>query len=666
MTSPPCILFTQDESLRKRMTGYFVEHAHVRHADSNNRLHALIRQFGGSLVIVDLRQNASPTTIQQLVRQFPECVLIALGVPGSDPAIAVSDQIFELVSLEADRRQLVATARRAIRHLKLKNELRLMQETTASPPAASQPSLGLSVNDSRPFLLPLRDLSRAFRHFQRLDLLQDYIVETIAEAVKVSRVGLFAKSADRDDTYYKLRAGIRCHPQTKELAYLDSDPFVQWLSINDHVISHMALDHTPSLEDRLLLRQALSAMGAEIILPLHARNQFLGWLFLGHRASGYPYELSDLEDLSLFAEHISTMLENALLYQETTVQKMLAEALLEALPTGILAIDDRAHILKFNDVAGHILRIDQPANLIGQEIEQTHSWLAHILRQTLQTGQAASPTEWKTPTTQRTLSVLTRPLHHGDRCVGAVAFMEDITEKQLLHNREEELERTRFWADLAASMAHEIRNPLVTIKAFAQLFPESYDQEAFRERFTSLVPHEVDRLDRIVTQIHEFAHPPDINFAQIRPADLIEQAKGDLAPPPDAPTISVDLQDNLPPISVDRDQLAHAIMQLLRNALEATAGAEAPAIKISVVLASEPNGQRHLRIYIDDNGRGIPDELLPNVFSPFCTHKPQGMGLGLPIAKRTILDHSGWMRLERLRPGTRVVLSLPLDKGGSL
>src|SRR5207247_6852647 len=131
---------------------------------------------------------------------------------------------------------------------------------------------------------------------------------------------------------YRLRAGVRCLPETHELELSERDPLVRWFELHAHLISRANLSQTADQAQRSILRRALDTFGAEVIVPLYARGRIIGWLFFGHHVTGQPFTYSDLESLMMLAEQISTVLENALLYEEITVQKTLAETLLNAIP----------------------------------------------------------------------------------------------------------------------------------------------------------------------------------------------------------------------------------------------------------------------------------------------------------------------------------------------
>ena len=124
----------------------------------------------------------------------------------------------------------------------------------------------------------------------------------------------------------------------------------------------------------------------------------------------------------------------------------------------------------------------------------------------------------------RTLVVRTRQLTGGGKCLGAVALVDDITDQIFADVQSEQLERTKFWRELAAGMSHEIRNPLVAIKTFTQLLPSRYSDAEFRNEFKEMVTRELGRLDGIVSQIEGFAHPTASVIDQADLTVLLQEA----------------------------------------------------------------------------------------------------------------------------------------------
>ncbi len=142
-----------------------------------------------------------------------------------------------------------------------------------------------------------------------------------------------------------------------------------------------------------------------------------------------------------------------------------------------------ATIRWFNPTAEQILGIEA-ADALNQPVEAAGARLASFLRETLESAENLPAHQWIDPNTRRSLSVETRRLLDDKTPLGAVAVIHDLTAEEHLRQKQDLVDRAAFWTDLAASMSHEIRNPLVAIKTFAQLLPERFDDADFRRSLT--------------------------------------------------------------------------------------------------------------------------------------------------------------------------------------
>jgi PAS domain S-box-containing protein len=552
---------------------------------------------------------------------------------------------------------------RALEHLRVLEENRELKEERSPAPAEPPRRSGDPVPDRYSSSAPMLRFARAFRRHDNVEALLASVVEGVADAGGVTRVGIFAKVRQSDS--YQLRAGLRCLPETEQLEYRDRDPLVRWFELRAHLINRADLANTADRSQRTILRRALDAFGAEVIVPLYARGRIIGWLFFGHRLTGQPFSYHDLEGLTMLAENVSAVLENALLYEQVAVQKSLAETLLKSIPPGIVATDELGVIRWFNPTAEEILGL-QSERVLNKPVEAVGSTLAGFMRDTLDAKASLPSRHWTDGNTQRSLLVETRRLSDQERELGAVAVIQDLTAEKGLREKQDLLERAAFWTDLAASMSHEIRNPLVAIKTFAQLLPERFEDADFRQDFNQIVVREIDRLDKIITQINNFAHPPEL---VLKPIDLrtsvtkgVELAKdrfglnGEVA-------LEASLPNDLPKVLGDESALAEAFAHLVANAAEAVAGQDKPRIVLTAKSIREGTRVREVVITIRDNGKGIDPDLKDKIFSPFCTTKPRGMGLGLPIVKRTIFDHNGRVDIDSSSDGTTVNVTLPVNAG---
>ena len=659
-SAPICILYSQDADLVRRVKAFLTAMAQVRHVSSADRLDAVLQQNSPAILVLDLRAKEARDLLEQIQAALPDILVIALGTLRSEPLREVENSgIYAAEDLQIDRRRLQALVSRGFDHLRVLQENRDLREQ-AMTPYAPEPLRRIDIApERRDVSMPLLRFPRVFRRFENVEMLLASVVETVADTTGVARVGIFSKI--RQGERYRLRAGLRCLPETDDVEYGERDALVRWFELHAHLICRSNLTQADPAQ-RAVMRRALDTFGAEVIVPLHAREQIIGWIFFGHRVTGERFESTDLQGLMVIGEHVSTVLENALLNEEVTVQKTLAETLLKAIPPGIVATDEEATIRWFNPTAAQILGVE-PEDALNHPIEAVGGRLAAFLRETLEAHDNLPARQWIDPNTRRSLSVETRRLVDHKTSLGAVAVVHDLTAEDNLRQKQDLVDRAAFWTDLAASMSHEIRNPLVAIKTFAQLLPERFEDADFRKDFNEIVVQEIDRLDKIITQINNFAHPMEL---VMKPVDLrssvnkaIELAKAKISK--NGVVIDTTLPNDLPRILGDEEALAEAFAHVVANAAEAASGQNKPRITLAAKSIREGGRTSGVVITVQDNGRGISPDLREKIFSPFCTTKARGMGLGLPIVKRTIFDHNGRVDIDSNPHGTSVSIMLPAN-----
>ncbi|MFN2542881.1 MAG: PAS domain-containing protein, partial [Chthoniobacterales bacterium] len=479
--APVCILCSHDPELVRRVRAFVRTMAQLRHVAEADRLDAVLEQSGPALLIVDLRAKEIRELLDEIQTSWPGIVIIGLGVARSDPLReAQQSEIYAAEDVQIDRSHFQALVGRAFDYLKVWQENQELREENASARLPAPTGRNVVPDRYGASSLPLLRFPRVFRRFDNVDALLASVVENVADAAGVPRLGIFAKIRNGDR--YRLRAGLRCLPESHELEFGERDALVRWFERQAHLISRETIARAADRAERTLLRRSLDAFGAEVIVPLYARGRIIGWLFFGHRVTGEPFDAPQLEGLMVLAEHVSTVLENALLHEEITLQKTLAETLLKAIPPGIVATNENGTVRWFNPTAEQLLGLSSK-DVLNKPAEVIGSRLAGFIRETLATKTTLSPQQWIDQRTRRSLFVETRRLENG---LGAVAVVHDLTAEENLREKQALVDRAAFWTDLAASMSHEIRNPLVAIKTFAQLLPERFDDADFRKEFNEI------------------------------------------------------------------------------------------------------------------------------------------------------------------------------------
>lgn len=654
---PQCILYSRDEELVGRMLRIAAPVAVIQPIDAQEDLEQWISQFGDAVLLADLRAPNCLDVLTNILRERPATVLIVMGANRSDPMLAAEFlEPYAMISLEPDRRAFKTLLNQAAECLSLRRKTGVLERELAAlnaRHAAPKPETRTL------FSAPLQNFSKAQRNFDNIDLLFDSVVEGLVATARVSRAGIFIRP-DNEQAYL-FQAGTRCLTPTEQLTVPANDPFVRWMELHTHLISRKTLLNIADPEEREMLKQMLDALGAEIIIPLYASGTIKGWIFVGQRSTGIPFEVADLEDLTTLADHISTTLEKALQYEETALQKALAETLLHSIPFGIVACDESATIRWFNSTAREIMQPEKET-IIGTPVEALGSRVADTLRCALGNQDTHQAREWTDTRTKRTLSAETRCLMDGGNCVGAMMMLHDVTGAKLLQEKGDQLERAAFWNELASSMSHEIRNPLVAIKTFSQLLPERYEDPDFRAEFSEQVTAEVDQLNHIIDKINEFANPPKPVFKPLDVRKPIEFAVTRVQSELDQEHLKIHLSsdESILQINGDAPSMEECIYHLLKNAVENLNNKPGSRVNVTVKgRASQEGSGGGVYIMITDNGSGIDPSLRDKVYSPFSTIKARGLGLGLPIAKRAVIDHNGQIDIDTSTGGTTVSITLP-------
>ncbi|MDR7001893.1 transporter substrate-binding domain-containing protein [Neobacillus niacini] len=240
---------------------------------------------------------------------------------------------------------------------------------------------------------------------------------------------------------------------------------------------------------------------------------------------------------------------------------------------------------------------------------------------------------------------------------GYLLSMNDETEKKKLEQKLITQEKLHALGQLVAGVAHEIRNPLTSIKTFIDLIPRKYDQPKFQKVLMEHLPEEVNRLNRIVTDLIDYARPslPNIQpctAPQLTSLLAILQVTMDKNRIDFEQCIEADLVFN-----IDPQQIRQVLLNLLLNAIHAVEETEVKKIKIIMEKEDFEKG----RIVIRDTGKGMEQGELNHIFEPFFTTKGKGVGLGLTLSYNLIKENNGDIQVNSIpNKGTAFTVLLPL------
>jgi two-component system sensor histidine kinase HydH len=208
---------------------------------------------------------------------------------------------------------------------------------------------------------------------------------------------------------------------------------------------------------------------------------------------------------------------------------------------------------------------------------------------------------------------------------------------------------------IAASIAHEIRNPLSSIKGFAQYFKFRFKTKK-DAAYADIMIKEVDRLNRVITELLDYAKPAELNLKKQRLEEItsysIKLLESDIKRK--GINIKEEHEDNLPSVLIDKDQMTQALLNILLNSIEAVD-------KNGEIRTGIRQIKDGLQLSIADNGNGIAKENIDKIFEPFFTTKKSGTGIGLALVKKIVDAHNGKIAIESKEgEGTNVNIRLPL------
>lgn len=428
---------------------------------------------------------------------------------------------------------------------------------------------------------------------------------------------------------------------------------------------------SPALED---LIQDMHALGAAVITGIFSRKHLIGVMILGPRQSRRIYGSVEQNALQVLCGQLAVAIENAELFTAVQNAKLYNETLLENLTTGVLAADADGVLTVFNNEAEQITKLPA-AELINQPIERLPAPLRDILRETLRSG--ARHENREIVLVLGNASVVARSsssIFHGEDggMLGALMVLTDITALKRLELQIRRSDRLASLGTLSAGMAHEIKNPLVSIKTFAQLLPERYQDSEFRETFSNLIGHEIDRIDSLVNQLLRFARPAKPLLRPMHVHEVIEKSLILVGHRLYQKEIKLCRLWNaeVDTIRADADQLEQVFLNFFLNAMDAmkhgghlTVATEIRSAAEWVAAVNGSSGETHeiLRITVRDDGEGIRSEDIGHVFDPFFTTKDYGTGLGLSVVHGIIEEHGGQIEVEsEVAKGTSFHILLPL------
>jgi len=340
--------------------------------------------------------------------------------------------------------------------------------------------------------------------------------------------------------------------------------------------------------------------------------------------------------------------------------KAFSDNLVENMPIGLIAIDNNRKVTSLNHVAGAILSLSA-SEVIGKNATQAVPEELLKLLENLDTEKGVVEKEIDCTVREGKvipLEVSATLLNDENRMfLGYVLLFKDLSEVRALRKEIARSQRLASVGRLAAGVSHEIRNPLSSIKGFATYFKERYHDIPENQQISNLMIQEVDRLNRVVGQLHEFARPITISKKPMNLRTLLENSLKMIERQTYEANIKIQtrLDSEIDEVLVDPDRINQVFLNLYLNAIESMKNGG--SLSVWLLKNEEKDG---IEIRIRDTGTGISEEDLTHIFDPYFTTKASGTGLGLAIVHNIIEAHEGEIKVDSvLGQGTTTTILLP-------
>lgn len=407
--------------------------------------------------------------------------------------------------------------------------------------------------------------------------------------------------------------------------------------------------------------QHLFAAGYRYVFPLRVRGARVGLVATSLRRDERPLDSEDVELVRSLLDQAALAIENAQLLDQVQrqLERVVAlqrhnQGILESSPAGIAVVDEDGRIVSAN-LAFAALAGRPRGEVLGLRFDEVL-----LVASLLEAGSTLAELSCRDAGgRERRLQVSVASYQGGERGDQRVVVLQDVTERVEMESALKEKDRLAALGVLAAGVAHEVNTPLTGISSYAQLLLAETEASDPRRELLEKVERQTFRASRIVSSLLEFARKPGRERRQLAVGRLIAETADLLKERMSGRKVRFELlvPEDDPLVLGSEGELQQVFTNLMLNAIDALAASDGGRLTVRV----EPRDGR-VAVAVEDDGPGVPAELLENIFRPFFTTKrgSGGTGLGLSISYNIVEQHGGRLTVEnRPEGGCRFLVDLP-------
>ncbi|MEO8139106.1 MAG: ATP-binding protein [Gemmatimonadota bacterium] len=397
--------------------------------------------------------------------------------------------------------------------------------------------------------------------------------------------------------------------------------------------------------------------------PLRAHGLTMGVLAVADRRQG-GFTAEDLWLLSTVATHVAVVMANSRLFEMVRQAKEEWETAFNALTEGIAVLDPEGHLTRGNRALARLLDLPAPA-LIGRpfwamvvgDVEGENGLIGAARR-----GERPAPLAIRSLTLGRVVRLTAAPVAETAERVAVVVLVEDVTEQRALETQLIQSEKLAAVGQLVSGVAHELNNPLTSIAGLSEFLQDRPGIAAPEREHLRVIHEQAERAGRIVRNLLTFARKGSPGETVVDLNDVVARTALLVAYELNLRGIVL-AEDRCPGellVRGNRDELQQVLLNLVNNAVHAVRDLPTGSRRVTLLTRGE-GGQAIMRVR--DSGAGVPEELIPELFTPFFTTKEpgEGTGLGLSLSYRIVESHGGRLWYQPVAGGgAEFQASIPL------
>lgn len=510
-----------------------------------------------------------------------------------------------------------------------------------------------------------------------IDKVLDSIMESVTEGLGFNRAALYLINEEKHLLECKCISGFTA--ETENLARNKPYDLCRHNSLETRValtgnailVKDVYADPVLTDLDRLITRRL--ERGCILYVPLKVKGAVIGILGVDKKQGEPEIDEKEFESLSIFANYASIIIENSRLYEALLNEKKFSEDVLNSSISGILTVDVYGRVTSLNPAAENILGIKKE-NTLNQYIGDTLASIPHIVEMLGKTLHGTENKECeclleKDNGGKIILSISSAPIFEdAGSTIGVLFLMQDITGEREREDYLQRVNRLVSLGELAAGVAHEIRNPLTGIGVVLDILKGRKRLLKTDKNLLDEAMNEIERLEKLISDLLDFARPKEFNFEPVDINEVVKSITFLIGEQCNNQGIRLITRygGNIPKAYMDYEKIRQGLLNIMINAIKAMPGGGELTIETSGNGPFAASDNRFITVIVKDTGSGIPEFAKERIFDPFFTTHHEGTGLGLSITHSIVKEHGGSIMFDSEEGiGASFVVSLPVASGSA-